>query len=312
MRARVQVLVLAALTLPLQAAVSPPPQRLAPTRVVVLVSQETAPYRDALSGFRRELEQGAGAIDWEIVQLRGEPTTATQLPAQAKRAKLVLALGTLATRESLVRFPGVPVVAGMILTAREIEGASNATGVFLQFPVETELEWLTRLLPGQRRVGVLYNSAEAKGRVSQAERLAPGANLNIESYQVSAPQEIPDALESLANRADVLWGITDPMIYNPETAKSLLVFSFRHQIPLVGQSTPWVKAGALYALDRDYQDIGVQCAQLAQKILEGRTPASLQPVPPRKVRYSVNRRTATQMKLEFSDRVLREATEVVE
>jgi len=307
------VLTLAALFVPLQVAVVPP-ARQDTARVVVLVSQDATPYRDALAGFQHELEHDAGTIDWQVVQLQGEPARATQALAQAQSGKttLVLALGTLATRESLQRFPGTPLVAGMILTPSEIDGATNATGVFLQFPVETELEWLARLLPGQRRVGVLYHSAEAKDRVSQAEHLAPGVNLNIQAFQVDAPQEIPDALESLANRADVLWGITDPMIYNPETAKSLLMFSFRHQIPLVGQSTPWVKAGALYALDRDYQDIGVQCAQLAARILEGRAPNSLQPVPPRKVRYSLNRRTAAQMKLEFPERVLREAAEVVE
>jgi putative ABC transport system substrate-binding protein len=279
-----------------------------------MVSQDAEPYRDALSGFRHELERGGETIEWQVIQLEGEPGRAAQIlaAAPATHVSLVLALGTLATRESLQRFPGTPLVAGMILTPSELEGATNATGVFLQFPVETELEWLARLVPGQRRIGVLYHSAEAKDRVDQAERLAPTVNLNIAAYQVDAPQEIPDALESLANRADVLWGITDPMIYNPETAKSLLLFSFRHQIPLVGQSTPWVKAGALYALDRDYQDVGVQCAQLAARILEGRAPSTLPPVPPRKVRYALNRRTAAQMKLEFPDRVLREAAEVVE
>ncbi len=35
----------------------------------------------------------------------------------------------------------------MILSPDEIQGASNATGVFLQFPVETELEWLSRIGP---------------------------------------------------------------------------------------------------------------------------------------------------------------------
>jgi len=280
----------------------------------VVVSQDAEPYRDALAGFRRELDgTSPSPIDWQVVQLQGEPARATQLLASngTRRTSLVLALGTLATRESLQRFPGTPVVAGMILSASELDGAANATGVFLQFPVETELGWLARLLPGQRRVGVLYHSAEAKDRVTQAERLAAGINLNIESFHVDAPREIPDALESLANRADVLWGISDAMIYSPETAKSLLLFSFRHQIPLVGQSTPWVKAGALYALDRDYQDIGVQCAQLALRILEGRTAGSLQPVPPRRVRYSLNLRTAAQMKLEFSAGVIRGAAEVI-
>jgi putative ABC transport system substrate-binding protein len=284
------------------------------TRVVVLLSQDAAPYQEALAGFRRELERRTVPVQWQVLHLRGDAQRAPEVLARAAagRPKLVLALGTLATRESRMRFPDTPIVAGMILTPSELGGADNATGVFLQFPVETELEWLARLLPNQRRVGVLYHSAEARERIAEAVRLAPGINLNIQAYEVGAPQELPEALASLANRADVLWGITDPMIYNPETAKSLLVFSFRHQIPLVGQSTPWVRAGALYALDRDYRDIGAQCAQLATQILDGRPARSLQPVAPRKVRYALNRRTAAQMKLEFPERVVRNAAEVVE
>lgn len=148
--------------------------------------------------------------------------------------------------------------------------------------------------------------------MQQAEKLAPAVNLNIQAYQIDRPQELPDALENLADRADALWGVTDPMVFNPETAKSLLLFSFRHQIPLIGHSTPWVKAGALYALDRDYSDIGVQCAEMASKILGGQAAGSLTPVPPRKVRYTLNRKTAEQMKLALPERTYRNAAEVVE
>jgi putative ABC transport system substrate-binding protein len=224
----------------------------------------------------------------------------------------VLTLGTLATRESLRRYPSTPLVAGMILSADELEGSLNATGVFLQFPIQTELEWLARLFPSLRRVGVIYHSVDSKNRVARAERLAPESNLTIQAFHIDGPQELPDALKSLADRADVLWGVTDPVVFNPETARSLLVFSFRHQIPLIGHSTPWVKAGALYALDRDYGDIGLQCAEMAEKILDGRAPSSLPPVPPRKIRYTLNRKTAEQMKLDLPEKVFRDAAEVVE
>lgn len=312
MRLRLTIAALAALGLPAETVMAL--QAPEPVRVVVIVSQDAAPYRAALAGFRRELERGTDSLEWHVVQLLGDPARAAEPLAHARdgHARLVLTLGTLATRASLDRFRDTPVVAGMILTPSELAGSANATGVFLQFSVETELEWLVRLLPSYRRVGALYHSSEARERVGQAERVARTASLSIQGYQVGGPQEIPDALESLSNRADVLWAINDPMIYNPETAKSLLVFSFRHHIPLIGQSTPWVKAGALYALDRDYDDIGVQCAELASKILEGRAPSSLQPLAPRKVRYALNRRTAAQMKLELSDQVVRGAAEVVE
>jgi putative ABC transport system substrate-binding protein len=291
-----------------------PAPRAAPqgTSVLVVVSQDGQAYRDALASFRHSLEHQRGQLDVRVVQLDGDAVRAPQVIPATAQADLVLTLGTLATRESLRRYQTTPLVAGMILSADELEGSPNATGVFLQFPVQTELEWLARLLPSLRRVGVIYHSADTKARVARAERLAAESNLTIQSYHIDGPQELPDALENLADRADVLWGVTDPIVFNPETAKSLLVFSFRHQIPLIGHSTPWVKAGALYALDRDYGDIGVQCAEMAEKILAGRAPSTLPPVPPRKIRYTLNRKTAEQMKLELPERVYRDAAEVVE
>lgn len=286
-----------------------PPQKA--VQVVVVVSQDAPPYRAALTSFQRALAE-KGQVDVRVLQLDGDSTRASQVMGSTPKANLVLTLGTMATRETLRRYRGVPTVAGMILSPDEIQGASNTTGVFLQFPVETELEWLSRIVPSIHRVGIIYHSEESKARVQQAEKLAPAVNLNIQAYQIDRPQELPDALENLADRADALWGVTDPMVFNPETAKSLLLFSFRHQIPLIGHSTPWVKAGALYALDRDYSDIGVQCAELASKILGGQAAGSLPPVPPRKVRYTLNRKTAEQMKLELPGRTFRDAAEVVE
>jgi putative ABC transport system substrate-binding protein len=281
-------------------------------RILVVVSQDGSAYRDALSSFRRTLERDRRSVDLRVVQLDGNAATAGQLMPATAQADLVLTLSTLATRETLRRYPTTPLVAGMILSAEELEGAPHATGVFLQFPIQTELEWMTRLFPSLRRVGVIYHSVEIKQRVARAERLAGESNLTIQAYQIDGPEELPDALKNLADRADVLWGVTDPVVFNPETARSLLIFSFRNQIPLIGHSTPWVKAGALYALDRDYGDIGVQCAELAEKIISGRAPSSLPPVPPRKIRYTLNRKTAEQMKLELPERAFRDAAEVVE
>lgn len=288
-------------------------------RIAVVVSHDAAPYREALAGLRRELTERLPAASLSVVQLRGDSTRASATMAadsvsskQLSDADLVVTLGTLAMRQAFHRLKDVPIVAGMILEPNQLAGAKNATGVYLQFPVETELRWLARLLPSERRVGVLYHSEQNEARVTEARQVAQGVNLTIHALHVDGPGQIPDALENLQNRADVLWGLTDPVVFNPETAKSLLLFSFRHRIPLIGQSTPWVKAGALYALDRDYDDIGAQCAELGVKILDGRAPRSIAPVPPRKVRYAINRKTAKQMNLDIPDRLLQEAAEVVE
>ena len=267
--------------------------------MLAVVSQDAPPYREALASFRQRLERESSPAVVHRDSARRRSPLARPEALSATQADLVLTLGTLATRESLRRFPATPLVAGMILSPDELGGADQATGVFLQFPIETELEWLARLLPslaaGRGDLSLRPTPSSGSPARSVSRRRS---NLTIQAYHIDGPQELPDALENLADRADVLWGVTDPVVFNPETAKSLLLFSFRHQIPLIGQSTPWVKAGALYALDRDYGDIGMQCAELAQRILAGRAPSTLPPVPPRKIRYSLNRKTAEQMKLE--------------
>ena len=79
------------------------------------------------------------------------------------------------------------------------------------------------------------------------------------------------------------------------------MFSFRNRIPLIGLSSAWVKAGSLFSLERDYNDVGAQAAELALKIAGGVSPSSLPPQTPRKAGYVLNRRTAEHMKLELPE-----------
>jgi putative ABC transport system substrate-binding protein len=157
----------------------------------------------------------------------------------------------------------LPLIASLVLTTEELAGATNATAVVLEFPVETQLRWLQRLLPHQQRIGVLFNLHENQRLIETATRVAASLGLTLFPYEVSTPQDLPAALDAVAKRADVLWSIPDQTVLSPETAEHLLTFSFRNRIPFTGLSAAWVKAGALYALDRDYRDIGTQCGSRA-------------------------------------------------
>jgi len=69
-------------------------------------------------------------------------------------------------------------------------------------------------------------------------------------------------------------------------------------------SAAWVKAGALYSLDWDYADLGAQCGEIAARVLQGSPPASIPAAAPRKVQYTLNLYTASQMKLKLSDQMI--------
>jgi putative ABC transport system substrate-binding protein len=156
-------------------------------------------------------------------------------------------------------------------------------------------------------VGVLYNPAENQEKIDYANKVAQTLGLRLLARPVSTPQSLPDALNSLVNDVDVLWGLTDQTVLSPQTAEPILLFSFRHRIPFIGLSSSWVKAGALYALDRDYTDLGVQCGEIANKMLQGVRAESVLPVTPRKVLYTVNLKTAQHMKVEIAPPVLNAA-----
>ncbi len=283
-------------------------------RIAVIVSQDATPYQEALEGFKRYLDGQGVRPRLEVHALHGDGTRAGEALQRARqdRADLVLALGSLGTQAASREIRDVPLVAGLILSADDLAKAPNATAVVLEFPVETELRFLQRFLPGQRNIGVLFNPQENQTRIDTAARVAGVLGLTLYARKVESPRDLPDALNSLTRRADVLWGVADQIVLNPQTVKPILLFSLRNRIPFVGLSATWVKAGALYALDRDYTDIGAQCGEIALKILQGAAPSSIPPVPPRKVVYSVNLKTARLLKLDIQAPVLQAAQAVIE
>lgn len=278
--------------------------------VVVLVSQDAPPFREALAGLRQGLNRGVGVVVLNLFETPAQLEARVRQSA-ATRPAVFVALGSAAVRAAVAHGGTVPIVAGMILDPGELSGVAHATGVYLQFSVAVELEWMARLLPDARRVGVLHNSPASASRVAEARRLAPGLGLTIRDFNVERPDQLPDALAALAGQSDVIWGLLDPVVYNPETARSILLFSFRSMLPLMGPAPTWVRAGGLLALERDYRDLGVQCAELVERVLAGAAPKSIAPIGPRTVRYVLNTRTADQLRMPLSAALVRGAVEVI-
>ena len=121
---------------------------------------------------------------------------------------------------------------------------------------------------------------------------------------VAGPAAIPAALDQIALRADVLLALPDPTMYTGESARGVLLHSFRKRMPVIGMSDAWVRMGALYALDWDYDEVGAVCAQLALREMQGPRSAAALPAP-LKPRVSVNLRSAAQFGIRWDTDLLR-------
>lgn len=280
-----------------------PSEAAEPKRVAVLLSTEAPPFDKVLEGFRDSLEQKNIPVNIKIMTngLSREDT---------KTVELIFAVGSEALVQARAQNPDIPIVAGMILREEDLVNLPHTTGVYLEHPPETQLGWMRRILPDARRIGVVYNRTENMGRIENAKQILDQMGFQLVAQEVSGPRELPAALENLANTADVLWGVSDHVVLTPQTARHILLFSFRNRIPFVGLSHAWTKAGALYSLDRDYHDIGRQCGELAYRILQGEPAGSIAPVAPRKVTYSLNLKAVNRMKLDISSSVRKDAEQV--
>ena len=277
-------------------------------RIVALYSAPSPVYDEVLRGFRQALADSGRPSSVDTVVL-GEDRAATK--RMLKQADLIFALGSRATREAIETGADLPVVAGMVMKKDDLRGSGDhVTGVFLQHPLDVQFRHIRAITPGAKRVAVIYNPEENRALIDRAAAKATAEGFTLVPYEVSSPGEIPGALESISRNADVLWGVPDRIVLNPSTAREVLLFSFRNRIPFIGLSPTWVKSGALFSLGWDYRDIGAQCASMATAVLGGRRARAIPPQAPRKVLYSVNRKTAERMKLDLPESLLKDASKI--
>ena len=278
-------------------------------KIALLISLEEGPFKEVVAGFSEYLGKQGAQTTYDLFSLEGSATKTSAAIKKIGQNKysLILSLGALATDAAVKDVVDTPIVAGLILKADALKKAPNATGVGLDFSLETQLSWIQKVLPGAHTIGVLYSPQENKKKIEMAARVAQKLGLKLEAQEVSSPQDVPSALERLAKKADVLWGLADTLVLTPQSAKPILLFSFQNSIPFIGPSTMWVKAGALYSLDYDYRELGAQCGELALKALKGARAGDIPPDVPRSIKYSLNMTTARALKIRLDDNLVQGA-----
>ncbi|PWB35705.1 ABC transporter substrate-binding protein [Pseudomonas sp. SDI] len=127
-------------------------------------------------------------------------------------------------------------------------------------PPTRQLHLAHYLLPTARRIGVLY-SERSSFLLDELRRAATPLGLEI------VAQAWPDSrdnrpLQTVLKNSDVLLGLDDPQLYNPKTAKNILLSSYARQMALIGPSAGFVKAGGLASTMSDQDDWLVELNRL--------------------------------------------------
>ena len=288
----------------------------APVVVAVVLSREAAPYRQALRGFEEVLKGAGRTYKLQEFTLEGsvldEKTLASRI--RARRPDVILTIGSGATVAISDQIHDIPIVFSLVLPSsgpgslEELRGAhANVTGASMEIPLGFQFRKVKEVLPGIRRVGVLYNPTVTGPLVADAARSAAEMDLELVPIAIESEKEILEVGQGLPEQVDVLWSVADSTVFSPQGLKQILLATLRGRIPFVGLSTSFVKAGALLAFSVDYEDVGRQSAEQALRILGGAAPASVPISIPRSVSLSLNMNTARQIQVTIQDEIRRKA-----
>ncbi|TBU71628.1 ABC transporter substrate-binding protein [Pseudomonas daroniae] len=115
-----------------------------------------------------------------------------------------------------------------------------------------QLRLAKHLLPHISRVGVLHDQQSAF-LLEEIRQAATSLGLEVVSEDWPSTRDNRTLLRLLRN-SDVLLGVADDDLYNPQTAKNLLLTSYGQQRALIGPSAGFVRAGSLASTYSDQND----------------------------------------------------------
>ncbi|MBN1521856.1 MAG: hypothetical protein JW928_04920 [Candidatus Aureabacteria bacterium] len=245
-----------------------------------------------------------------------ENNDTTERDLLAFSPQLIFSVGTKATFVSK-NIPGVPKIYTMVVNpigegfcSKEGDPMDDMTGVLITVSPREQFELLKKIMPDAQRIGVVYDPGKSSLTVNSGVKVGDKMGLVIGNIPVSDPAKVPDKIESLKGKIDVLWGVVDDTVYNKNSMEFILLFSFRNKIPLIGFSPNQVKAGALFAMYCDYPVLGTQAGDVAAQILNGKNVMDVPLQDPADVQYSISSRAAKLMGLKIPPDVESKAEKV--
>lgn len=184
--------------------------------------------------------------------------------------------------------------------ARAKPDSRALSAIYLDQPLARQMRLIKQMLPGRSRVGVLLgpNSLQRAKALQQAAR---DVQLGVGTELVAHQEEIIPALKRLMVDAQVLLALPDPSIFNRSTAQSILLTSYRAQIPLIAYSKAYVQAGALAAVFSTPRQIGQQAAEILLRASQGKQLALPEPQYPKYFSISVNYQVGRSLGLQLED-----------
>jgi putative tryptophan/tyrosine transport system substrate-binding protein len=252
---------------------------------------------------------------------QGNPGTAAQIarkfigdeptvivPISTPSAQAVVA----ATRDIPVVFTAVTDPVGAQLVKNLDKPGGNVTGLSDMSPVADHIKLIQEITPNAKKIGFVYNTAEANSISTLASMKAEAekAGMTIVESVATKSSEVQGATRALIGRVDVIYIPTDNTIVS--ALEAAVGVAEEAKVPLYSGDTDSVARGALASVSFNYFDVGKQTGEIVVRVLKGEAPGD---IPVRVATGSdlfVNKKAAAKMGVTLPEALVKRAKKVIE
>ena len=277
--------------------------------VVAVVSPESGGvYRELIEAMRGEIER----------QLPGQVTLAVSAKPPSPSAvppRMVVTVGVAAhTTVQEGREGATPILATLIPRLRfEREAVrfgrhSRISAIVIDQPASRQAALIRAAFPKVRRVGMLL------GPESKLQAL-PLSSAIVEQGMSPFVREpgaggLFSALQDVLEESDVLLAVADTAVFNSESITNILTAAYRRQVPLIGFSPGYVKAGAVLSLYATPAQMGQAAATAVLAVING--DALVSPAAAREYSIEINQAVARSLGLSLDQDQIRKRMTALE
>ena len=239
-----------------------------------------------------------------------------------REPEVIVTWGTTATRAAkagtwtipIVMVVGTdPVKSGFVRTLARPEGSITGIVTNIQMLSVKRVEVLKEILPGIRRVGILWSaeSATQAGTMKDIQDAAVALGLSVHAVEVSDPRKLKAAFDSLSDaRVEAIIPANSALL--TREAAEIARLAVAHKLAVVYPERAAVQQGGLISYGPDESALFRRVAVYVDRILKGAKPGEMPVDQPTKFEMIINLKTAKALGIEIPKAVLFRADEVIQ
>ena len=301
------------------------PSAWAQTKSVSVLGTERGAGADAMRDGLRDALKAIGFVEGRNLKMLSETVVDDEQRLNQQALNLVLArpdvLVALSvpaaqalmrhTKQMPIVFAGVTDPVQAELVPSWTASGTNVTGVSDLLTMARRVQMIRQFVPQARRVGVVYNPADAASVVvirEFQEQLTKAGMLMVEVAALRA-LDVAAASRSLIGKVDAMHTFSDS--HTQAAYPGLVKVANDSKTALLAADTAGVQAGALAALVVSERDVGAAAGRQVIRILRGTKPGSIAPEVIGKPQVQINLVAAKKQGVTLPDSLLKTATVIV-